>query len=150
MVTGMKRFICVVYIVVLLLSACSVSEQKATELEQTANDTYGIYELTFKTEEISNDGVGNDWSFTYTYNGKTIQSGYKMRLSLEVFTFRSVQVEVREDDKLDDTGTGTLLFAICDGGSGKTQVTVTENGGRYKGSTAVWEITCTVNLVGKQ
>ena len=47
-------------------------------------------------------------------------------------------------------GTGVLQVSICDGGSGDVQVTVTENGGRNKGNTAVWEITCTAELTGSQ
>ena len=69
---------------------------------------------------------------------------------METVAFRTIEVEVREDDKLDDIGTGVLQAAICDGGSANTQVTVTENGGHYKGNTAVWEITCTVELIGSQ
>ena len=69
---------------------------------------------------------------------------------MEIFTFQSIGVEIRENDKIDDVGTGTLAVAICDGGSGKTTVTVTETNGRYKGNTAVWEISCEVKLVGKQ
>ena len=43
-----------------------------------------------------------------------------------------------------------MRVALCDGGSGKTQITVTEKGGKYEGNTAVWEVTCEVKLVGKQ
>lgn len=114
------------------------------------NYTYGIYQLTFKTTQISNDHVGNDWSFTYTYEGQTIKSGCEIAYSLELFTFLPIGVEVREKDKIDDIGTGTLRVAICDGGSGKTRVTVTETNGLYKGNTAVWEITCEVKMIGKQ
>lgn len=133
-------------VLALLLSACSVSEPEETE----GHYTHGIYELTFKTRRISNNHVGNDWSFTYTYNGETITSGYQIIQSLEIFSFQPIQIEIREDDKIDDVGTGTMSIAICDGGSGKTQITVTESGGRYDGNTAVWEVTCEVKLVGKQ
>lgn len=151
----MKRFVCVVCVVALLLSGCTVPEStkattEATEPETTANYTHGIYELTFKAKRVSDDSVGNDWTITYTHNGETVKSGHRVLLSLEVFTFQTIEVEVREDDKLDDVGTGDMKVAICDGGSEKTTITVTENGGRYKGETAVWEITCTVKLIGKQ
>ena len=145
---SMKRIICAISVITILLSGCSVP--KATEPEQTANYTQGIYELTFLAKRISHDRVGNDWTITYIHNGQTVKSGHKILLSLELFAFQAVKVEVREDDKLDDVGTGDMVVAICDGGSGKTTVTVTENGGPYKGETAVWEITCTVKLVGKQ
>ena len=134
----------------LMLAGCS-AEQVQTEPTIPEGDyTYGVYQLTFKTKQISNDSVGRDWSFTYTHDGKTIKSGYTITQSLEIFTFQSIGVEIRENDKIDDVGTGTLMVAICDGGSGKTKITVTETDGRYKGNTAVWEISCEVKLIGKQ
>ena len=139
----MKRFLCVVCVVALLLSGCSVPEP-----ETTTNRTHGIYELTFNASEVSNDSVGNDWTITYTYNDKTVKNGHQILLPLELSLFQTIGVEVREDDKQDDVGTGEIKVAICDGGSGKTTITVTENGGRYKGNIALWEITCTVKLIG--
>ena len=144
----MKRFICIVCLLALLLSACCAVEPEPTSPE--GNDTQGIYRLTFHKKLISNDHVGRDWTFTYTHNGKTIKSGYTITQSLGIFTFQSIGVEIRENDKIDDVATDSFAVAICDGGSGKTTVTVTETNGRYKGNTAVWEITCEVKLVGKE
>lgn len=133
-------------VLALLLSACSAAETEETE----GHYTHGIYELTFKAKKISNNRVGNDWSFTYTYDGETIKTGHKIGYALELFTFLPIHVEIREDDKIDDVGTGTLWIAIADGGSGKTEITVTEQGGSFSGNTAVWEVSCDVKLVGKQ
>ena len=150
----MKRIICIVCLLALLLVGCSTEQaQTPTQTKPTIPEgdyTYGIYELTFKTKLISNDSVGDNWSFTYTHNGQTIESGYTITQSLEIFTFQSIGVEVRENDKIDDVGTGTMAVAICEVGSGKTTITVTETNGRYKGNTAVWEISCEVKLVGKK
>ena len=144
----MKRFVCIVCLLALLLSACSMDETPITILQN--NYTQGIYQLTFKTRQISNNHVGNDWSFTYTYNGQPIRSGYTINQSLEIFTFQSINVEVRENDNIDDVGTGLISVAICDDSSAKTRVTVTETNGRYTGNHAVWEITCEVKLIDKQ
>ena len=144
----MKRLVCIVSLLALLLSACSIDEQIPSIPE--GNYDYGIYQLTFKEKILSNDFVGNFWSFTYTHNGQVIQSGYKIAQSSEIFTFQSIGVEIREHDKIDDVAAGTLAVAICDGGSGKTKVTVTETNGRFKGNTAVWEITCEVKLVDEK
>ena len=144
----MKRFISIISLLALLLSACSIEEQTPTIPE--GDYDYGIYQLTFTEKKISNNFVGNDWSFTYTHNGQNIKSGYTITQSLEIFTFQSIDVEVRENDKIDDVGTGTLAVAICEVGSGKTEVTVTENAGAFTGNTAVWEISCEVKLVSKQ
>jgi len=146
----MKKFFCLVCVAALILSACSAPEPETTEPEQTVSNTQGIYELTFEEQRVSEDRVGNDWIITYRYNREIVKSGCKIRLPLGVFSFQTVEIEVRENDKLDDVGTGTMHVAICDGGSGQTTVVVKENGGRYKGGEAVWEITCTVKLIGKQ
>ena len=149
----MKQIICIVCLLAFLLAGCSTEpaqttiQTKPTILE--GDYTYGIYELTFKTKLISNNSVGDNWAFTYTHNGQTIESGYTITQSLEIFTFQSIGVEVREDDKIDDVGTGTMAVAICEVGSGKTTITVTETSGRYKGNSAIWEILCEVKLVGK-
>ena len=84
------------------------------------------------------------------YRPPCYKSGYTITQSLEIFTFQSIGVEIRENDRIDDVATVSFAVAICDGGSGKTTVTVTETNGRYKGNTAVWEISCEVELVGKQ
>lgn len=136
-----------VCLVALLLAGCA-AEPEPTEPEQ--HYTHGVYELTFKARRISNNRVGNDWYITYTYNGETIKSGYQITQSLEIFSFQPIQIEIREDDKIDDIGTGSMSVAICDGGSGKTEITVTEKGGKYDGNTAVWEITCEVKEVGRK
>lgn len=140
----MKRTVFLVCVLALLLPACSLEEQVPDP------PSHGIYQLTFQTECISNNHVGNDWSFAYFYDGRSIQSGHKIIYSLEQFIFLPIEVEIREKDKIDDVGTGLLQVAICDGGSGKTQVIITETSGRHKGNTAVWEITCEVTLVDKQ
>ena len=133
-----------------MLSGCSNNKQIETMPEDTADYTYGIYELTFTAKKISNNSVGNDWIITYKHNDKEIKSGYQIPLSLEIFTFQTIEVEIREDDKIDDVGSGKMNVAICDGGSGKVRITVTENNGRYKGNSAEWEIICSVKLVGKK
>lgn len=146
----MKRICCLVCFVTFLLSGCLAQDCGSTAPEQTAAYTHGIYELTFHAKLLSNDSIGNDWSTTYTHNEKTIQSGYTILSPLGVFTFQTIAVEIRENDKLDDIGSGVLHVGICDGGSGDVQITVVENGGKYNGNTALWEITCSVKLIGKQ
>lgn len=144
----MKRTICIICLLALILSGCSFGAPTPTIPE--GNYKYGIYRLTFTAKKISNNCVGNDWSFTYTHNGQVIKSGYTITQSFEIFSFQSIGVEVREKDKHDDVGTGWLSVAIRDGGSGKTRITVTETHGVFKGNTAVWEISCAVRLVGKK
>lgn len=144
----MCRFLCIICVLAILLSACTVSEPFDTET--TGVYTQGIYSLSFQADQISNHSVGNDWSFSYTYNDEPIKNGHLIAFPLAVFSFISIGVTVTEEDKISDVGTGALRIGLCDGGCGKTEITVTENAGAFKGNTAVWEISCTVKLVGKQ
>lgn len=146
----MKKLICIICVIAFVMSGCSNNEQIETMPEGTTDYTYGIYELTFTAKKISNNSVGNDWKITYKHNEEIIKNGYQILLSLEVFTFQTIEVEIREKDKIDDVGCGKMNVAICDGGSGKVKITITENNGRYKGNTAEWEISCSVKLVGKK
>ena len=138
----MKRFVCLLALTALLLSACSAPTTPAVPEKAY---TKGIYQLTFQAKLLSSSGVGNDWIFTYTHNGKPVKNGYEIVQDLGIFTFQSIDVEIREKDKLDDVGTGTLIFGLCDGGSGKTQVTVANTG-----SAAIWDISCRVKLAKRQ
>ena len=143
----MKRIVCIICLLAVFLSACSVQEQAPTFPE--GRYTYGVYQLTFKEKLLSNSFVGNDWSFLYTHDGKLIESGYQITESLQLFSFANIDVEIRENDLIDDVGVGRLSVAICELGSGKTKITVTETNGLFKGRTAVWEISCEVTLVEK-
>ena len=143
----MKRLICSACLLAMLLSACSTTEEETPTSE--GHYTHGVYQFTIKAKKLSNDHVGNNWSITYTYGGKTIKSGYRFTYPLDVFAFLRVRVEVRENDKIDDVGTGTLRVPLYDGASDKVEVTVTETNGMYKGRTAVWEIYCQIKMLGK-
>lgn len=139
----MKRIICILYIVAVFLASCKIT----TKEMETNHYTEGIYQLTFHTKLISNDWVGQDWSFTYVCENQEIKSGFRYPLPFELFMFLPIDVTVREHDKIDDVGTGRIKVPLVDGCTGKTRITVTESSGRFKGNTAVWEITCTAKLV---
>ena len=144
----MKQFLYLFCLLAVLLSGCSASEQ--TSAPGNEHYTLGTYQLTFHEKKLSNDHVGNEWSFTYSHNGQIIQSGYEITLPLKSRTYQSIDVEIREKDKIDDIGTGTLTIAIREGATGKTEIAVTETNGRYKGNTAVWEFSYEVSLVKRQ
>lgn len=131
----MKRFICLILGVVLLLSACAVP------VEEQDYD-YGVYALTFRVKRLSGDA--GDWDFVYTSNGEVIESGYRITQSSGVFSFCTVRAEVMERGG-GNTYTGMISAALCDGGSGKTEIAVTDTAG----NTATYEITCTVEQVGR-
>ena len=138
----MKRLLCVA-LVLLLLAGCSVPEP-APIPEPEGSYTQDIYELTFSVERVSG-GSARRWDFTYSHNDETIASGYRVLLSKEVFTFYSVQVTVTEDGNPDNTYCDSFPVALCDGGSGKTEITVTAADGRE----STFKIVCTVRQDGK-
>ena len=142
----MKRILCTSIVLIILLTACSAPAQlvpPSTELN--GNYTYGVYELNFDIERLSGWPF-ESWDFVYTYNGEKIQNGHQVLLSVEIFTFYSVQVDVIERDNPKNSFTATFPVAICDGGSGKTEITVTGSNGK----TATFKVTCEVTQVGKR
>ena len=142
----MKRILCTSIVLIMLLTACSAPVQQLPQnTELGGNYTYGVYELNFDIERLSGWPF-EGWDVVYTYNDEVIESGYQVLLSVEVFTFYSVQVEIIERDNPKNTFTANFPVAICDGGSGKTEITVTGSNGK----TATFKVTCDVTQVGKR
>ena len=141
----MKRILCTSIVLIMLLTACSAPAQQPPSTELNGGVTYGVYELDFSVERLSGWPF-EGWDFVYTYNGEEIQNGHQVLLSVEIFTFYSVQVEVIERDNPKNSFTATFPVAICDGGSGKTEITVTDSNGK----SATFKVTCDVTQVGKR
>ena len=141
----MKRVMCVVVALLLLLAGCSSPEPTPTLLpESEGTYTQDIFELTFSVERVSG-GSSRNWDFIYSHNDEIITSGHQTLLSVEVFTFYAVQVTVAEDGNPNNVYTASMPVALCDGGSGKTEITVTAADGR----TSTFKVICTVKQVGK-
>lgn len=141
----MKQAICIVVALLLLLAGCSSPEPTPTLLpEPEGSYTQDIFELTFSVERVSGESIRN-WDFIYSHNDEIITSGHQTQLSVEVFTFYSVQVAVTEDGNPNNAYTASIPVALCDGGSGKTEISVTAADGR----TSTFKVICTVKRVGK-
>ena len=138
----MKKIICAGIALLLLLSGCTAPSPSPLPTESF---THGIYEFSFSVELLSGEAT-DQWDFVYTYNGETISSGHQILFSLEIFAFHSIQVDVIEKDSPNNTYSATFPIAICNGGSGKTEITVTDSYGK----TASFKITCQVTQIGKQ
>lgn len=131
----MKKIVCVTMVMLLLLNGC-------TPPESTESFTQGIYEFTFAVEQISGEPT-DEWEFAYTYKGETITTGHQILFSLEIFAFHSIQVEIIEKNAPANSYSAKFPVAICAGGSGKAEVTVTTVDGTFK-------IACRVTQIGKQ
>ena len=138
----MKKILCTSIVLMILLTACTDPMRQPSTGEKY---TYGVYELNFSVEYLSGWPF-ESWDVVYTYNNEEIESGHQVLLSVEVFTFYSVQVEMIERDNPKNSFTATFPVAICDGGSGKTEITVTNSNGK----TATFKVTCDVTQVGKR
>ena len=141
----MKRVMCVVVALLLLLAGCSSPEPTPTLLpEPEGSYTQDIFELTFSVERVSG-GSSRNWDFIYSHNDEIITSGHQTLLSVEVFTFYAVQVTVAEDGNPNNVYTASMPVALCDGGSGKAEITVTASNGKV----STFKVICTVKHVGK-
>lgn len=136
----MKRILCTSIALMVLLSMCS-----APSREPIGGFTHGMYEFRFTVERLSGWPF-EGWDFVYTYDGEEIKTGDRILFSLEIFSFYYIQADVIERDTPDNIYSTTFPVAICDGGSGKTEITVTDSDGR----TATFQITCRVTQVGKR
>jgi len=140
----MKRILCV-SLVLLLLAGCSAPEPAPTPIpEPEGSYTQDIFELTFSVERVSGASA-RGWDFIYSHNDDVISSGHQVLLSKEVFTFYSVQVTITEDGNPDNAYSDSFPVALCDGGSGKTEITVTAADGRE----STFKIVCNVRQDGK-
>ena len=141
----MKQVVCIAVALLLLLAGCSSAEPTSTPASEPEGIyTHDIYELTFAVESISGEPV-SDWGFTYSHDGEIIASGYQTLLSVEVFTFYSVQVIVAEKGNASNTYSASMPVALCDGGSGKTEITVTASDGKV----STFRVICTVQRIGR-
>ncbi len=137
----MKRIVCAI-MALLLLAGCTAHEPKPVPTEPFRQ---GVYEFSFSVDSLSGDQA-DQWEFVYTYNGEPITNGHQILFPLEIFTFHSIQVEVIEKGAPSNAYSATFPVAICDGGSGKTEVKVIGSDGEE----VVFKITCRVTLIGKQ
>lgn len=150
----MKRLICLFCVISFLFCGCDKTEPAGkgiTEfIEENRNCSYGIYELNITKKLLSNNAVGNDWSFKFFLNEEEIKNGHEIIYSLELFQFITIEAEITEKDKINDVGTGKITLGLCDEGRGKAEIIVIENAGRFKGNKAIWEITCELKMIGKK
>lgn len=138
----MKRNLCISMVLLLLLTACTTPTKRAVWREDPA---YGIYELHFSVESLSEEPL-EEWDFVYTYNGEVIQSGHKIRFPLGLFSFHPVQVDIIERENPENIFCVTFSTAICDGGSGKTEINVADSNGKI----TVFRVNCNVSQVGRR
>lgn len=102
------------------------------------------FKVSIKANCTKNNSVGNDWSKEYSIGGTSIKSGdivaFNQNDRIEIKT-----TIIEYDDSNNDIGTEKTTYKISSTDISKgftiTQtIIVKENGGRYKGNTATWEV----------
>ncbi len=141
----MKKFAVLCLILSLVVCSC---EQRHTE-EPKPEYTHEVYEVRFTAVLLENESVGDDWSITYRCGDTPIQNGHRWTVPIGNTETVRIGVTVTEEDKRSDVGSGTVSVTLTDGFETSTDIVVTENGGRYKGNVARWQITCMVSLISK-
>jgi len=133
-----RGILCICIMLAVILTLCSQSYGVMIEDIEFGENyrTYGIYMLIFRVKWVSGWPFG--WDFVYSYGGQELNSGNYMRYPLDIFTFLPFQVNVIERDRPENVFFATMQVAICDGGYGKTEITVTDSSGK----TAVFQVVC--------
>ena len=83
----------------------------------------------------------------YVCEGESVYSGKRWRSSPNIAKRMQLSIVITETDKIPDVGEGTVTVELRDGYEVSTLVVVEENGGRYKGHKATWEIACRIKEV---
>ncbi len=113
--------------------------------KETAAYEESVYKIEFEFRLISNDSVGNEWEKCVYLNGKKIDSGEIINAKIEEFIV--IKVEITENDKIPDSGSGSVQLSVKDGQSGSMKITVCENRGQYLGNAALWEFRYSIYTV---
>ena len=100
-------------------------------------------------ECVQNNHVGNEWGFGSTVNKKELSEGDTIEISTTSTGKITIISIAEEQDKYPDYGSKTLAVSVSKLKANKdttytSNVTVTENRGRYSGNTAVWKFTYVV------
>ncbi|AWB44239.1 hypothetical protein DCC85_08430 [Paenibacillus sp. CAA11] len=109
---------------------------------QSSAKTYTVKLVS--AELTSNDHVGNEWAWSASVDGKSLDVGDSITLknAKNSIILKSYAVE---QDKIPDEGSAEKSISLKSLSSNKTTVkltvTVTENRGRYSGNKAVWVFT---------
>ena len=104
-------------------------------LHVTANASCGNY-----------NHVGNDWTTEFYVNGSQVSKNTEVTLSSGDSV--TVSATITEIDKTPDIGTASETYTVTNADLEKgftitLNVNVRENGGRYSGNTAKWQVTFT-------
>lgn len=119
----------------------------ATELNNALNSlkfkVTKKYRITCTAKMISNNHVGNQWSYYTTVNNHDFWKTYV--IEEEVDTTIKAKATVCESDAVPDYGSTSFELVMTDGYSISVEVIVVENRGTYAGNRSKWQMTYQVS-----
>lgn len=104
----------------------------------------GVYKVYCSLSMMANMSVGNEWLSSIEYNGQTLRNGDTITAPLS--SGITITGTVIESDSVPDYGSGSVRLSL-DGKEKTTEIYVRENRGRYSGNFAIWELTCSAELI---
>lgn len=93
---------------------------------------------------VENNHVGNEWLTAAYINGKQVQQGSSITLTLKSTDKITLKAYAEEQDKIPEDGTATVSIkasSVTQTISKSLTVEVIENRGRYSGNSAEWKFT---------
>mgnify|MGYP004463954207 CR=1 FL=1 len=113
------------------------------DYEREENKKESDVEVTISDTLLYNNSVGNDWSVEHYVNGEQLDEG-KNTIHVTFGKQISIKTIATEYDSIPDVGTASGVIdgtkdSLISGCYSTHNVVVTENRGRYTGSTAEWE-----------
>lgn len=107
-----------------------------------ASKTVKIKVTLVSVEQTENNHVGNEWYTAAYVNGKEIEEGSTITLTLKTSESIKLKAYAEEQDKIPEDGTESLSIkasSVTKTIDKDLVVEVTENRGRYSGNTAEWK-----------
>ena len=124
-------------------------DSAVTKLEEARSNlveyVINVYRVNMHARMLSNNSVGNDWSYARYYNNEETHDGFEV--TGEPGSTVNVRMKITESDKSPDVGFGDADIVLEDGYSTSFDVTVREDRGRYSGNTAKFEVTVNVTYL---
>ena len=126
------------------------SNGPSTTVPVTVSPSPQKFRITWSASLASNDHVGYNWSTAFAVNGEPFRSG--STIVLDPDSSFTVYFYVEENDAYPDTGVYSeeIKYSndLCKKGyTISTTVSVRENGGRYSGHYATWNLKITITPI---
>ena len=128
------------------------TQQEVNQAEEKMEDAIsdlvvaknGVYRINCSLNMTANLSVGNEWLKSIEYNGKSINNG--QTITVPINSGITIKGTVIESDSVPDVGSGSVYLS-SNGGEKTIEIYVRENRGRYSGNFAIWELTCSAELI---